>query len=124
MEPIEFTTPGQYKVLIKPYLTYGEYKQIKQSIKDHIMVELSASGKAEDIKAEDVKFQPISLASILSSNDIALKILVKKVADKDGKDLGDPTQAIDNMPIEDADAVVEKVNEITKAAELSKKKGI
>ena len=124
MEPIEFTTPGLYKVLIKPYLTYGEYKQIKQSIKDHIMVELSASGKAEDIKAEDVKFQPISLASILSSNDIALKILVKKVTDKDGKDLGDPPQAIDNMPIEDADAVVEKVNEITKAAELSKKKGI
>lgn len=124
MEPIEFTTPGQYKVLIKPYLTYGEYKQIKQSIKDHIMVELSASGKAEDIKAEDVKFQPISLASILSSNDIALKILVKKVTDKDGKDLGDPVQAIDNMPIEDADAVVEKVNGITKAAELSKKKGI
>lgn len=124
MEPIEFITPGQYKVLIKPYLTYGEYKQIKQSIKDHIMVELSASGKAEDIKAEDVKFQPISLASILSSNDIALKILVKKVTDKDGKDLGDPAQAIDNMPIEDADAVVEKVNEITKAAELSKKKGI
>ena len=124
MEPIEFTTPGQYKVLIKPYLTYGEYKQIKQSIKDHIMVELSASGKAEDIKAEDVKFQPISLASILSSNDIALKILVKKVTDKDGKDLGDPAQAIDNMPIEDADAVVERVNEITKVAELSKKKGI
>lgn len=124
MDPIEFITPSQYKVLIKPHLTYGEYKQIKQSIKDHIMIELSASGKAEDIKAEDVKFQPISLASILSSNDIALKILVKKVSDKDGNDLGDPAQAIDNMPIEDADAIVEKVNEITKSAELSKKKGI
>ena len=46
------------------------------------------------------------------------------MTDKDGKDLGDLAQAIDNMPIEDADAVVEKVNEITKAAELSKKKGI
>lgn len=124
MEPIEFVTPNNYKAYIKARLTFGEYNQIRSAVRKQMLIEFNAN--VEDAKAavKDVKIQPISLDSLSSTNEVAIKLLVTKITDAQGVDLGDPVTAIDNMPIEDGDAIYEKINEITAAAELSKKKGI
>lgn len=123
MEPIEFITPNKYKVFIKPRLTFGEYNQIKSAIKKEMKIEFGNISDPKDA-TKNMKLQPISVEALSGTNDIALKILVTKVTDSNDVDLGDPTTAIENMPIEDGDAVYEKINEITSNADVSKKKGI
>lgn len=123
MEPIEFITPSNYKVLIKPQLTFGENNQIRASVREQMLLEIKADPNKNAPSEEDIKMQPVSLASLMKANDIALKILVVKVFDDKGTDLGDPVGAINNMPIEDGDTVMTKINEITKKAELPQKKG-
>jgi hypothetical protein len=124
MEPIEFITPNKYKVLLKPQLTFGENNQIRSAVREQMLIEIKADPNKQTPAEEDIKMQPVSLASLMKANEIALKILVTKVFNNKDEDLGDPITAINNMPIVDGDAVMGKVDEITKRAEISKKKGI
>ena len=74
MELIEFTTPSGYKAFIRPYLTYGQHRIIQGVILTGVKVDPTTQKQEFDASV------------IYRAQDEAVKILVDKIVDKDGKE--------------------------------------
>ncbi len=115
MDPVEIITPSGYKVFLRSKLTFGEYRQIEK---------IQASVYEIDSKTRNLKY---SATAIYDAEDYALKRLVQKIVDQDGKEyIGDSIlEFIDTWDKPDGDFLYKKINEITAGSSLppqSKKK--
>lgn len=111
MEPVEIKTPSGYQVSIKPRLNYGQSVELKQTILAKTQM---------NVKDKSLKDLPGDV--LIETNKVALKFLVVKVINPDGTIAPDPVAAVYDMPVEDGEAVADKVDEITAQTDLSKKK--
>jgi hypothetical protein len=110
-ERIIVETPNHYKAYIKPKLTYGEVKQIKRSSMSSVQYDPKTQGIAS-----------IDTSKLLDVQDVAMKLFLVKLLDPQGNELPDPVSKLDGLDAEDGEAIEEKISELTKELELTKKK--
>lgn len=128
MEPIEITTPSNYKVSLKPYLNYGQSTQIREIYTANLKVKIQApnSGVPTEAQKEAVKQQlediEVSTETIFLARKKTLEFLLLKVIMPDGQESNNALAAIDEMPEIDGDFVMDEVDKISSHAEITQKK--
>jgi len=98
---VEVVTPSGYKVYLKPYVNYGQKREIRKVL----------------LKGYDTNNGRYDSSVLYEAQELAFKLLVDKVIDPEGKEyLGLDTfkfvQGLENEA--DGDAIYEKVEEISK----------
>lgn len=107
-ETVQLTTPNGYVATIKSGLTYGQYEDIQNAIiGDNI--QLDAQGKPI-----------INIKTIQAANQKTLELLLIKI-EKDGVVF---TGTIRDLPKKDGQAIMNRINEVTKDDQPDVKKGI
>lgn len=112
MEPIEFITPSGHQVYLKPHLTYGDKRDLER---------VFAKATVVDPQTKEVAFDS---ASIYDAQDLAVKRMVVRLVTKSHPIIETDVpeailSAILAMPEEDGKAIFDKVEELTKATQLS-----
>ncbi len=112
METVEFITPSGNKVYLRPYLTYTDKRELRKIYANYMSI---------DAKTKQAN-SAINGKAMFEAEEYALKAVITRLIDKAGK-VYEGTEAYDAiMQWEDeaeGDAVIAKVNELTKQRELS-----
>lgn len=113
MDVIEFKTPSGHVVYLKPYLTYGQKKELKKTLLKNIRVNPKTREMSDF--GSDV---------LLDAQDLALKMLIEKIVEADGKEYSgnDVLSAVNNWKEEDGDALMDKIDDLTTLQEETNKK--
>src|SRR5437660_1642389 len=109
MELIIVDTPSGYKAYLKPKLTYGEFKHYKRATMSGIEYDTTAKVK-------------MSASAIVDMEEAGVKTFLVKLVDPQGKELENPTDAINNIDNADAEVVTTKINELVGTLSPDKKK--
>jgi hypothetical protein len=123
METTDFKTSGGYTATIKSRLTFGDYRKIKDAAKRVFKFSLDPKTNLQAPKSDDIKFSEMDLTALSAANEVALKLLLIKISDANGVDLGEVNAALDNLPPKDGQEIADEIDRITKASEIEEKKG-
>lgn len=116
MELTQITTPSGHKVFVKPYLTYGQSRELQRMWLKNIRID----GNKREFKdfSADVQYEV---------QEVAVKMLVEKVVEADGTEhTGEAVlDVIMNWKAEDGKAAMDEIDRITSGditSDESKKK--
>jgi hypothetical protein len=124
METVEFKTSGGYIATLKSRLTFGDYRKIKDAAKKAFKFSIDPKTNLQSVKATDIKFSEMDLSALSAANEAGLSLLIIKITDANGIDLGSPLEALDNLPPTDGKEIYDEVDRLTKASEIEEKKGV
>ncbi len=111
MEPIQLKTPSGYTVFLRPFLTFGQRRELEKVWASKLKVDA------------DAKRTEFDASAIYEAEDLAVSFLVEKILDKDGNELaGKPLETILSWPDEDGRCVYDKINEIASIKPSSQEK--
>src|SRR5882757_6716723 len=112
METVEFITPSGHKVSLRPYLTYTDKRELRKIYANYMSVNVQTQKTDTTINGR----------AMFEAEEYALKAVIQRLAEVSGKVYEgmaayDAVMAWENEA--DGDAIIAKVNELTKQHELS-----
>lgn len=122
MEDKIITTPNGYKVYIKPFLTHTQFVQIQKLYTKDIKIDPNKKKDASEAN-EEIKLSEFPANLVYDAQDLTVSFLVRKIEDKDGSVVERSGSDLP-IPVEDGQAVMEVITEISNqaAAAFDKKK--
>jgi hypothetical protein len=111
MDTIEFITPSQHKVYLKPQLNHGDKRDVQR---------VFAAATTVDPKTEETSFDS---SAIYDAQDLAMRRLLQRMVLADGTVVEGGEQCLTTIlsweDEQDAKAIYDKVEALTKANQLS-----
>ena len=117
MQSTTFTTPSGHKITIKPFVTFGDKRQLSRALMDTTDIDPNKPG---DMRVKG--------KAMLDVQDLAVSLLIEQVELKDGTvHLGSGNQAIVDvimaMPEEDGQMIYDKIDKLSTDSLTLQKKG-
>lgn len=112
METVELVTPSGHKVYLRPYLTYTDKRELRKIYAQYMSVDVQTQKTDTTINGR----------AMFEAEEYALRAVIIRLVDNagsvyEGGAAYDAVMAWQNEA--DGDAVIAKVNELTKQRELS-----
>ena len=112
MDIVECITPSGHKVSLRPYLTYTDKRELRKIYANYMSVDVQAQKTSTIINGR----------AMFEAEEYALRAVIVRLVEASGKtyegsNAYDALMAWENEA--DGDAVIAKVNELTKQHELS-----
>lgn len=113
MDLVELFTPSGYKVYLKPYMNFGQKRQLQRMFVSKVHVD------------RDTKQADLDGTSVFDAEDEAVKIMVEKVIDRNGREYANKDEILSlilSWQDDDAQPVYDKIEELTKSKQITEKK--
>ncbi|MDQ3098892.1 MAG: hypothetical protein M3Q44_04040 [bacterium] len=113
MELVELITPSGYKVYLKPYMNFGQKRDLQRMFVSRVRVD------------KEMQKADLDGSSVFDAEDAAVKIMVEKVVDQEGREYTNKDELLSlilSWQDSDAQPIYDKIEELTKAKQDSEKK--